>query len=85
VPGPLRVEEVLGRPPCQRRHHDLGEQHRLAVGLCSSGSPSQVSRSVTPPCDGVPLAVRARSGLDAGDLDKAVPLELGQRAAGALD
>ena len=31
-------------------------------------------------CDGVPLAVGARSGLDTNDLDQAIPLELGQRA-----
>jgi hypothetical protein len=31
-------------------------------------------------CDAVPLAIGARSGLDANDLDQAIPLELGQRA-----
>ena len=46
-------------------------------GCGSSGSPSQVSRSVTLRRDRVPLAVGPAPGLDANDLDQAIPLRAG--------
>ncbi len=79
VGGALGVQVALGRPAQHQRQHDLGEQHRLQVGL-------GVDRLVEPRFylglaglgDGVALAVGAFSGLDLAGLDLVVPHEARQ-------